>query len=409
MAQGVSRFADSDSEAQIRYDRYRDVDPFPGIAPALLNSADIADYVAATGLIYPFIEDDDHLKPASYEVALQGPYVYWDDQGQEQADILASDEVLRLKPNSITFVTLSPMFRVPNYIALRFNLRITNIYRGLLLGTGPLVDPGYVGPLCVPLHNLTTSTYTFVGGEGLIWMEFTKISKHRTQVRPAGWNAPALSRQGKLFTLPSRKSGAGLSLRTYLQKASNDPIRSSIPEAALDATLLSKQSARDAEESRQYVDELRRLAQRFGALAAAGLLIGLSTLVFMTFQIANGVSRQVDTLSGQVAALQAGRTEGSSAAAVAQLKGAVATWRASVSDDLSDLVYWLGAISVGLVILAIVWFLRNKKAPSRSGQASERLLASVPAATSQDLTPNAEVTKREIRQELESSRQTFPR
>ncbi len=28
------------------------------------------------------------------------------------------------------------------------------VYKGLLLGTGPIVDPGFVGKLYIPLHKL---------------------------------------------------------------------------------------------------------------------------------------------------------------------------------------------------------------------------------------------------------------
>ena len=57
-----------------------------------------------------------------------------------------------LAPNSIAFVALEPCFRIPEYMALRFNLKIKHIYKGLLLGTGPLVDPGFSGKLFIPLH-----------------------------------------------------------------------------------------------------------------------------------------------------------------------------------------------------------------------------------------------------------------
>jgi hypothetical protein len=52
-----------------------------------------------------------------------------------------------------------------------------------LLGTGPLVDPGFHGKLLVPLHNLTSDEYTIRGDEGLIWMEFTKTS-HLSKCAP---------------------------------------------------------------------------------------------------------------------------------------------------------------------------------------------------------------------------------
>jgi len=65
---------------------------------------------------------------------------------------------------------------MPQYIAARFNLRITHVHQGLLLGTGPLVDPGFSGRILVPLHNLTDNDYVFMGGDSFIHVEFTKLN-----------------------------------------------------------------------------------------------------------------------------------------------------------------------------------------------------------------------------------------
>ena len=158
------RFASSNQDAADRYARFSTRDPYPDIKPALLNSADISDYVAATGMVWPYYEDQDRLKPASYEVALLGECVFWDDVGIRQQDTINPGDSFELQPNSIAFVTLEPHLRLPQYIAVRFNLRISHIYKGILLGTGPLVDPGFEGRLSIPLHNLTTNTYELVGG-----------------------------------------------------------------------------------------------------------------------------------------------------------------------------------------------------------------------------------------------------
>ena len=65
---------------------------------------------------------------------------------------------------------------MPAYIVARFNLKISLVYKGLLLGTGPIVDPCFEGRLSIPLHNLTHNNYTLLGGDTLIAMEFTKTS-----------------------------------------------------------------------------------------------------------------------------------------------------------------------------------------------------------------------------------------
>lgn len=168
-------YPDTDKLAEERFWKYKDRDPFPKIDPALLNSADIADYVAHTGMIFPF--DPSRLGPASYEMILGGEYLYWDENGKKSSckDIKTGDELV-LRKNSITYVSVRETFRIPNYIALRFNLRVKHVHRGLLLGTGPLVDPGFHGKLMIPIHNLTNNEYTIKPGEDLISVEFTKVS-----------------------------------------------------------------------------------------------------------------------------------------------------------------------------------------------------------------------------------------
>lgn len=166
------------SKEERRYNKWKQIDPYPNIDPALLNSADIQAYIEKVAMVSPFYPEN--LKGASYDVAIKGKVVYWDEKGEKkEKNLLREGDSFDLSPNSIAFVTMEPEFRIPYYIALRFNLKITHIYKGLLLGTGPLVDPGFCGKLSIPLHNLTGNTYRFFKGDGLITMELTKMSKNK--------------------------------------------------------------------------------------------------------------------------------------------------------------------------------------------------------------------------------------
>jgi deoxycytidine triphosphate deaminase len=169
------QFAISDGDAGSKYSEFKLKDPFPEIPPALLSAEGIKKYVAATGMIYPFHPEKSHLKQASYAVTLLGRCIYWDEKGRKHDICVKEKDEFLLRGNSIAFVSLEPRFRLPYYIALRFNLKITHIHRGILLGTGPLVDPGFDGTLAVPLHNLTMNDYVLRGGDDIIWFEFTKI------------------------------------------------------------------------------------------------------------------------------------------------------------------------------------------------------------------------------------------
>lgn len=230
MAQDVngsnaSRFAETDEEAERRFNEFRSKDPFPSIPPALLNSADIADYVAATGMICPFNDSNGRLKSASYRVDILGECMYWDENGKEEKLDIQPNEKLILEPNSIVFVAVQPTFRIPDYIALRFNLKIDHVYKGLLVGTGPLVDPGFVGKLYLPLHNLTANTYTLTGGEPIIWMEFTKLSPNKV------WKTAADSKErvSDFIGFPEQKKKKGLNAYLF-DAAGRLSIRSSIPD-----------------------------------------------------------------------------------------------------------------------------------------------------------------------------------
>jgi hypothetical protein len=67
--------------------------------------------------------------------------------------------------NSLVYIKLKQQLRLPFYVIGRHNLKIRYVYKGLLLGTGPQVDPGFEGNLFIPLHNFTTSpTRVYING-----------------------------------------------------------------------------------------------------------------------------------------------------------------------------------------------------------------------------------------------------
>ena len=110
-------------------------------------------------------------------------------------------------------------------------LDFEGLIQGLLLGTGPLVDPGYEGHLLVPLHNLTTNKYVMREGETFAWVEFTKIAPN------AAWHGDndiielysSYKLHGQYLPFPDAKKN--LSAWDYLKEAHSGPIRSSIPDA----------------------------------------------------------------------------------------------------------------------------------------------------------------------------------
>lgn len=215
------------------------------------------------------------MKDASYEGRIgDSAYIFEAGKKEPTAIFKKGDPVLRLPPNSIVFVESDLYFRIPEFIALRFNLQIKHVHRGLLLGTGPLVDPGYWGKLCIPLHNLTDEEYCIPADEGLIWIEFTKtttINKHLGR--------PPL---GRKFD----------SIRDFLYKASNSysvGIRSSIDGAI-------ERSADRAEKAEAAAQSASRRLAGIGFAAGLAGAIGLTGILFSSVLVIKNYNNDVRNL-----------------------------------------------------------------------------------------------------------------
>jgi deoxycytidine triphosphate deaminase len=309
----LGAFATDDAEAAQRYESWKSRDPFPEIEPALLNTRDLLDYIAATAMIHPFeIDRNDvtkSLKPATCAIPIEGEYVWWqenpDRPGTEPTMVRASlrdDEDLILDRNSIVYVTLKPTFRIPDYIAARFNLKIRDVYRGFLVGTGPLVDPGFVGKLSVPLHNLTSNDYPIKGGDPLVWMEFTKLSRLEEWVRDNGEDRPSRD-VGRYVAFPERKKedpdhpGKPLTVLDYIQRAWAGPIQSSIP-------VLVGRAERSARAAAERISRISWIGLVGLAVALLSIGIAAGAIVYSSWSLTNDAQDRVNETRDQLREVQ---------------------------------------------------------------------------------------------------------
>jgi len=121
-------------------------------------------------MIFPF--DPLRLKTAAYRLTV-GPL--YQVEG-ENGELTEPRSRFVIPPNSLAFVSVRERLRIPHYIAARFNLKIDFVYRGLLLGTGPQVDPGFQGILSFPLHNLSNNPIPLELGENIATIDFVKTT-----------------------------------------------------------------------------------------------------------------------------------------------------------------------------------------------------------------------------------------
>jgi deoxycytidine triphosphate deaminase len=119
----------------------------------------------------------ENLRPAAYTLTIGRDYV--DSKGIFKR-MKPSEKFFYMEPNSIVFVTTAEELNLPFYIVARFNLRVQWVYRGILLGTGPQVDPGFQGTLSCPLFNLTDRSMKISLGEPFATIDF----EHTTDFFP---------------------------------------------------------------------------------------------------------------------------------------------------------------------------------------------------------------------------------
>lgn len=260
-------------------------DPCPEIPPSLLSAEHIKKYVTATGAIAPFYIEggrNSRLKKASYEGRIGERAYMYNRKGMLEG--LGLGDELRVEANSIVFVECDLDFRLPGYIALRFNLQIRHVHRGLLLGTGPLVDPGYWGKLCIPLHNLTDEDYSISRDDGLIWVEFTKTTADL--IGGNGLGRPPLGKKDEYWNIREFIERAA---RPRKDRGVGVPIRSSISKV--------RRRAESAAESAKKVERWVKRTGVVGIIGAAAALLSLALGFFVVIQYAyNSLAPRIDAL-----------------------------------------------------------------------------------------------------------------
>ncbi|MCL1853227.1 MAG: hypothetical protein FWF88_09400 [Peptococcaceae bacterium] len=315
-------------EAARRFAEYKDKDPYPNIQPALLNSGDIFKYVNATGMIYPFYVNTELFSGASYEARINGEVIYWDKHNNEvRKDLSQPGSFFELESNSIAFVTLEPEFRIPSYMALRFNLKIRHIYKGLLLGTGPLVDPGFEGRLSIPLHNLTNNKYTFSHNDSLIQIEFTKLSPNErwaaSGVQAASGPEPGPESEPEPAHYIDTQIPKFRGVKEYIAKAihpkktvscsipleiqkSEETVRKS-EEAAEHAKKEAQKASENAEtsgklavEARESADKAEKTLKRWTAIGGLAMVASVCGLIISLSNLVQGANTRIDNIYNKV-------------------------------------------------------------------------------------------------------------
>lgn len=299
---GTNSSALADEDAEKLFKRFKSSDPLPQVPSALLNSAHVGDYLRTVAMVWPY--DLARRKAASYAMRV-GLQIAYHDPANTAANpyrSLNEGEAFDLPPNSLVYVRTLERFQLPDYIAARFNLHIDLVHKGLLLGTGPVVDPGFIGHLVVPLHNLTRNTYTMKAGQDLIWAEFTK-----TSIMPEWAGSECIEKDEIPLSdyIAFDKAKSDHEMSWYINKATKaaqpngkdaDFPANSIPEKMAISQEAAEQARLDASNASTAAENAKGAAERlrnFGFGALVVIVIGLVAVFVATFQLVSATQSMV--------------------------------------------------------------------------------------------------------------------
>ena len=177
---------------------------------------------------------------------------------------------------------------LPQYIAARFNLHISHVHKGILLGTGPLVDPGFFGNLLIPLHNLTDNNYKFDGGEGIIWVEFTKLSEHKFWSEQKETENPH-----DLKSFPIRKD-----VSTPEEYFKRSDIRSSGVQSAFKGAL--EKAEKTTKSARKETESFKKYYTWGGFASILAIVISLAVVIVEGYSLVTQMIKMTDDVRHQI-------------------------------------------------------------------------------------------------------------
>ena len=230
---------------------------------------------------------------------------------QGKLESLGVGDELRVEANSIVFVECDLDFRLPDNIALRFNLQIRHVHRGLLLGTGPLVDPGYWGKLCIPLHNLTDEDYSISRDDGLIWVEFTKTTEAHRGSGDLG--RPPLDKREGYWEIwefidraarPRNGIGESVHIRSSISKVID---RAESASSSADRAERSATDAKDqASRARDEASRMRSHITLGGIIAGVVLFITIAIFIYTVY---SSLTSRIDDLQNRLSYIESASSD----------------------------------------------------------------------------------------------------
>lgn len=245
------------------------------IKRGMLSSPQI-NYLAREGILIQGFSEKN-LGPASYHMRISGPFITSENNINVEYTLSDTEDTntknvkkIVLQPNTLTYVTTYEKFNLPSDFIARFNLKSKWVHKGLLLGTGPIVDPGITDRLLIPLHNFSNSRIEIRNMDELLSVEFTRTSDPDEKF---------ILEDGSTICGVENKS-ATFDFYQYIARNGGHLPGSSVLSAL-----------NEAQEERVKVEGAYVKFQKIGFITGIALLIALITLVVTTWSIVDNSNK----------------------------------------------------------------------------------------------------------------------
>lgn len=237
------------------------------IPSGMLSSPQIEYYIKKHSIVQNY--KSTGLRSASYDMRIGGKVLKWENGKKIEIDLVDVGDssnnkftYVELEPNSLSFVTTIEKFKLRRDIIARFNLKSKWVHKGLLLGTGPIVDPELNSNLLIPIHNFSNKSIFIDYGEELISVEFTKTLSPDQQITLNNTSLKYVENRSKF------------KFDDYIKK---------IADAQIESSVLS-----ELRKHKDLFEKFKTQINRFswgGALAIVAIFVGIAGLIIASWDL----------------------------------------------------------------------------------------------------------------------------
>lgn len=270
------------------------------VMPGMLSSSHIDYYVQKYGIIENY--EKACLGSASYHMRVGENVLTWSEVEKVEFVLGKTEDRNRnirtsvtLRPNSLTFLTTIEEFKLPKDIIARFNLKSKWVHLGLLLGTGPIVDPQLHARLLIPVHNFSNQPVTMNYGQEFISVEFTKT------LDPGSM----LPLDNGEFTNYVENPNWNFDFHKYRERIANKEVESSVQSQFQKNNEQIKASTSTIEEMKEKFEatieaikkkneEALERSRKVSLWTLIGAFVALASLAFTTWQLIDSTHEKAD-------------------------------------------------------------------------------------------------------------------